>query len=359
MSDELAASRIVGLLNEGRADGAPAAARVAVLAACVGDRAFTVGLAAEGRTAPDADARFLTYSVTKTMSAAVALRLAERGVLDLDAPLDRWLPDFAAADRITLEQVLAHRASLYNYGGIAAYHAAVRAGEEPWSEDEFLARCGGGRLFGPPGLEFSYSNIGYLLVKRVLERASGLSFRELLERELFAPLGLTTLAPAEKRADLDGLLFGPSPYLGGDGPPRAVAGLYHPGWVSHGVVAGTALDTARLLHGLFTDGLLSADSIERMTDGESVYAPLCGRPCVEPAYGLGLMMELDEQAGPYWGHTGGGPGCSVVAHHHPAKNGAAPVTVAVFTDGEDPDQAEWMAVEAAQALRMVDSVTAE
>ena len=345
LTAETAASRLIDLLNEG---SGPTAARGAVLAVCAGDRAWSVGLARDGEAAPPESARFLTYSITKTMTAAAALRLVGQGVLDLDAPLDRWLPDFAPAGRITLAQVLMHRASLYNYGGMPKYHAAVRAGAEPWSDDEFLAFCHADQLFAPPGQDFSYSNIGYLLVRRVLERAAGAPFAELLRRELFAPLGLTDWSVPTRRDDLAGLHFGPSAYLGGEGAAVEVAGLYHPGWVSHGVVAATALDTARLLHGLFTGGLLPPALLARMTAAEPVSGSMRGRPWVEPGYGLGLMVELDPQAGPCWGHTGGGPGCTPAAYHVP---GAKPLTVAVFTDGEDGGQAEWMVWEAADALR--------
>ncbi|MBP2295288.1 serine hydrolase domain-containing protein [Azospirillum rugosum] len=344
MFDE-AASRLTTLLEEG---SGPTAARTAVLAACSGDRFWTTGFARAGEAPPAPTARFLTYSITKTMAAAAALRLAGRGEIDLDAPLDRWLPDFAPAARLTLADLLSHRAGLYNYGGMPTYHAAVRAGAEPWTEDEFLARCRAAEPFAPPGQQFSYSNIGYLLVKRLLERASGLSFAALLERELFGPLGLTDWSVPTTRADLAGLHLGPSPYLGGDGPPVAVAGLYHPGWVSHGVVAATALDTARLLHGLFTAGLLAPQLAARMVSSWPVPGQMRGRPWVEPGYGLGLMVERDPQAGPCWGHTGGGPGCTPTAYHFP---GPTPLTIAVFTDGEDGDQAEWMVMEAADALR--------
>lgn len=347
------AQALTNLLNE---DPGPNSARIAVLAVCRGNDAWTIGLARDGCDPPDPASRFLTYSITKTMSAAAVLRLAARGVLDLDAPLDRWLPDFGPAGRITLAQVLAHRAALHNYGGMPLYHAAVRSGAEPWTEDEFLTRCRADHLYTEPGREFSYSNIGYLLVKRVLERATGLSFAEVLTRELFQPLGIDAgpggpTVPT-RREDLDPLLFGPSPYLGsgdgGDGTPVLVVPLYHPGWVSHGVVAASALDTARVLHGLFTGALLPPDLLSRMTQAEPVIAPMRDRPWVEPAYGLGLMVELDGEAGPFWGHTGGGPGCTPVAYHVP---GPSPLTIAVFTDGEDGAQAEWMAVEAAHALR--------
>ncbi|MGY0792126.1 serine hydrolase domain-containing protein [Azospirillum argentinense] len=348
--DRYTADRLTRLLDEG--DG-PAAARAAVVAVRSGPHSWTTGLARSGAPLPPATARFLIYSITKTLTAAALLRLCERGLIDPDAPLDRWLPDFAAAGRITLAQLLAHRAGLRNYGGSPAYHAAVRAGEEPWSEDGFLEHCRASDLFAPPGREFSYSNIGYLLAKRVLERATDLPFAQALDRELFGPLGLTGWSVPTERGDLSGLWTGPSPYLGGkDGLPADVAARYHPGWVAHGVVAATAADIADLLHALFAGGLLPGAAAARMQESFPVPGTMRGRPWVEPGYGLGLMVERDGQAGPYWGHTGGGPGGSACAYHFPArKPGEEPVTVALFTDGEDNDQAEWMTVEAVESLR--------
>ena len=55
-------------------------------------------------------------------------------------------------------------------------------------------------------------------------------------------------------------------------------------------------------------------------------------------------------AGPYWGHTGGGPGVTPAAFHAP---GPVPVSVAVFLDGEDGNLAEWMAVDVLHRLRGV------
>lgn len=299
--------------------------------------------AARGESAADdpAERRALVYSLTKTILAAAVLRLAARGIVDLDGPAERWLPELAGRPgAVTVAQILMHRAGLPDYGGRADYHAAVAAGGEPWSGDEFLARCG---LEGPPVGSFAYSNIGYLLVGRLLERAGGAPLAELLSREVFAPLGLSSAALLRDRSDLAGLFFGPSSSFGG----RPVAKAYHPGWVSHGVAAMTVSDACRFIHGL-TEGYLPDALLRRMRDALPVGGPMAGRPWVEPSYGLGLMMELDPAAGPYWGHTGGGPGVTPVAYHMP---GPVPVSVAVFLDGEDGNLAEWMAVEVLHRLR--------
>ncbi|BAI71081.1 beta-lactamase [Azospirillum sp. B510] len=292
-----------------------------------------------------AERRALVYSLTKTILAAAVLRLAARGAVDLDGPAERWLPELAGRPgSVTVAQILTHRAGLPDYGGRADYHAAVAAGGEPWSGDEFLARCGvspDGE--GPPVGSFAYSNIGYLLIGRLLERAGGAPLAEMLAREVFVPLGLSSASLLCARADLDGLFFGPSPVFG----DRPVAAAYHPGWVSHGVVAMTVADACRFLHGL-TEEYLPGLLLRRMRDGLPVDGPMGGRPWVEPSYGLGMMVELDAAPGPYWGHTGGGPGVTPAAYHTP---GPLPVSVAVFLDGEDGALAEWMAVEVLHRLR--------
>ncbi len=352
------------LLNEsaGSTGAASAqAATVAVLSVQQGGRNWSVGLARHGLVSlrPSPDARGLVYSLTKSLIAAAVLRLAARGLVDLDGPAARWLPELAdpkRADRaedVTVANLLEHRAGLPDYGGRADYHQAVAAGEAPWSEAEFLARCG---LSGPPVGSFAYSNIGYLLVSRLLVRASGLPFALALREEVFAPLGLTSASVPVERGDLAGLLFGTSPLFGG----AAVADRYHPGWVAHGVAAMTARDAARFVHGLSDSAYLPAALAQRMCHGAPVNAPMGGRPWVEPGYGLGLMVERDAGRGAAsggassgaWGHTGGGPGLTVAAYHCPGGGAceSGPLSVAVFTDCEDPALAEWMVVEAAQSL---------
>lgn len=363
MDPGLLRAALAGLLEEESASAAPAAtALVAILRGRGADMEPPRTLVLRRRAAHSekrggektggekgagdpAERRALVYSLTKTILAAAVLRLAARGIVALDGPAERWLPELSGRPgAVTVAQLLMHRAGLPDYGGRADYHAAVAAGGEPWSGDEFLARCGvANGKDGPPVGSFAYSNIGYLLVGRLLERAGGLPLAEMLAREVFAPLGLSGAALLRDRSELDGLFFGPSPAFGG----VPVAKAYHPGWVSHGVAAMTVSDACRFVHGLTEDYLPTA-LLRRMRDALPVSGPMTGRPWVEPSYGLGLMMELNPGPGPYWGHTGGGPGVTPVAYHAP---GPVPVSVAVFLDGEDGNLAEWMAVEVLHRLR--------
>jgi CubicO group peptidase (beta-lactamase class C family) len=350
---DLLAAALTDLLGEESASPAPAGTAIVAFVRGRGADAEPVRTLVlrrkpvrGGAAADPADRRALVYSLTKTILAAAVLRLAARGVVDLDGPAERWLPELAGRPMsVSVAQILTHRAGLPDYGGRPDYHAAVAAGAEPWSGDEFLARCGVAQGEGPPAGSFAYSNIGYLLIGRLLERAGGAPLAEMLAREVFGPLGLSSASLLRDRSDLAGLFFGPSPTFGG----AAVEKAYHPGWVSHGVVAMTAADACRFVHGLTEDYLPDA-LLRRMRDGLPVGGPMGGRPWVEPSYGLGMMVESDPVAGPYWGHTGGGPGVTPAAYHAP---GPVPVSVAVFLDGEDGNLAEWMAVEVLHRLRGV------
>jgi len=83
---------------------------------------------------------FLAYSITKTFTGALLLLLRDEGRLALDDRLARWLPGIPGADRIALRQLLNHTAGIADYGGLSAYHDAVRAfPSTPWTFERFAA----------------------------------------------------------------------------------------------------------------------------------------------------------------------------------------------------------------------------
>ncbi len=319
----------------------------AVVATLVGDTADVAVVTRAGFTPPfQPDSRVLLYSFTKTIKAAALLRLVAAGRINLTDPLDRFLPQHPVAARITLRDVLAHISGLPDYGGLAEYHAAVRAALPPWSAEEFPARTNADRLKFEPATSWAYSNIGYMLLRDVLNQIGGGDMESVLRQEIFTPLGVTTASVPLSKADLFAFSFGPSRYLAGGGTPVAVAGHYDPGWISHGVVGCSALDAARMLHGIM-ETLLPAAMLEQMMMPITHFPGGVGpdRPWRQPAYGLGLQIELDETIGPAYGHTGGGPGVSPVVMHFPRRE--PPLTIALITDGEDGGLAETLLFEVA------------
>lgn len=108
---------------------------------------------------------FLVYSITKTFTASLVLKLCEEGRLSLDDPLVTWFPEIAGAARISLRQLLNHTAGIPDYGDLAAYHESLRSSPSiPWSFERFAAETFGKGLLFVPGQGWAYSNPGYMLM---------------------------------------------------------------------------------------------------------------------------------------------------------------------------------------------------
>src|SRR5262249_44912220 len=189
---------------------------------------------------------FLAYSVTKTFTSALVLKLCHEGRLSLDDRLARWYPQIDRAPNISLRQLLNHTSGIPDYGGNAAYLESVRTSpSQPWSFERFAAETFGKGLLFDPGQDWAYSNPGYMLVKRIIEDVTGDSYRTLIAERIAGPLRLRRTFVAETIEDLATLAPGTSSLLASDATSRDVRNYYHPGWVSHGVVASTASDLVR------------------------------------------------------------------------------------------------------------------
>lgn len=257
---------------------------------------------------------FLAYSITKTVTATIALRLVERGQLSLDDKVARWFPAVPNAERMTLRQVLNHGAGIPDYGGNTAYHDDVRTSPGvPWSFERFAAETYERGLLLEPGAGWAYSNVGYMLLRRIVEQAGGDTLHGLVHTHVTAPLGLTRTFVADDIASLSTLAPALSRRLSPDGSLRDVRTFYHPGWVSHGVMASTPSEIARFIDALFAGHLVSPESLGQMTTLVAVPRPP-GESAKEitrfprPSYGLGMMGDPETMFGLVHGHNGGGPG---------------------------------------------------
>ncbi len=313
---------VTGLLDEAGAPGA------AVSLLLDGEPLLEAGVGFQdlARSTPlPADARFYLYSVTKTLIAGALLQHVARGAIALDRPIQAYLPELDLRAPVTVRQMLNHKAALPDYGGLPAYHEAVRDHPgRPWSVEGFLQVAANP---DPKPPTWRYSNVGYLILRLLLERVAGQSLREVLHARLFAPLALPNSFVAESLADAATLTPGYSNYFAPDGALQDVTGRYHPGWVSHGVVISTAPDVARLLHALLAGDLLPPELRAAMAD--PVALPFDHPIFHRPAYGLGVMIDAGSPHDPLLGHAGGGPGYATAALCWPNVAGHAIVAVAL------------------------------
>jgi CubicO group peptidase (beta-lactamase class C family) len=150
---------------------------------------------------------FRIGSVTKTFTAAATELLSEHGLLDLDDPLSRFLPDFPRAGEITIRQLLAHRSGVQNPDYLDSF--GERIGIEA-----LVRRIASKPLRFDPGSQNAYSSGGYNLLAGVIEKASGGTYHDFLLRQIAEPLGLT--ATGHPTEGTSGLATGHVP-----GPPPA------------------------------------------------------------------------------------------------------------------------------------------
>lgn len=266
-------------------------------------------LQTQGSSALAEEGAYLLYSITKTFIAALVLKAAQQGAFDLDASAASVLDETRLPRPITLRHLLGHTSGLGDYGGLQEYHQDVRLRPStPWPAAEFIGRALGQPLLFAPGQGWAYSNPGYLLLKAALEKVHGLPLREIVAKEICEPLGLVGTGVAMEPQDLLRLVPGHSRLVAATGAAADVRGLYHPGWVAHGVIASSATELVRFALALFREEIVDARSLKQMM----ALTPVPGThpPWRAPAYGLGLMGDMDFPGGPVFGHSGEGPGFS-------------------------------------------------
>jgi CubicO group peptidase (beta-lactamase class C family) len=257
------------------------------------------------------------WSFTKTVIAAAALTLVQDGWLRLDDTID--------GQPYTLRQLLQHRAGLADYGTLPEYHAAVTRGDQPWSVPELLDRARSTHLLYGPGMGWRYSNIGYLLVRQLIERQTDTGLDAALRRLVLDSVGVDDVRLASIPSDLAGVTMGE-------------ASSYHPGWVYNGLLVGPVRSAALLLDRLLVTGLLAAELQRQMLEPHIVGGPMEARPWKTPGYGLGMMCGESEGGRHFAGHTGGGPG-SVIAVYRRLASGTSG-SAAAFLAGGTPGQVE-------------------
>jgi serine-type D-Ala-D-Ala carboxypeptidase len=144
-------------------------------------------------------------SVTKTVATtAMAMILYQRGLLDLEAPVAAFVPEFAGDDprrsEVTLHQLLAHSS------GLPAYEKLFLRAK---TRDDLLQAALATGLVAPPGTRAEYSDIGFIILGIALEHLADEALDTFCQREIFGPLGMSHTT------------FNPSPALRDRIPPTA------------------------------------------------------------------------------------------------------------------------------------------
>jgi CubicO group peptidase (beta-lactamase class C family) len=154
-----------------------------------------------------ADTGFLFGSVTKVLTTTLVLQQVERGAVDLDTPVVRYLPELVLTAPGAVEKILVRHLLSHTNGIDADLFFPDAEGRDALTTyvEGLAGSCG--TLF-EPGEQLSYSNGGMIIAGRLLEVVTGLSFPELLERDIYAPVGMIDSSTSAKQAILRGTAVG-------------------------------------------------------------------------------------------------------------------------------------------------------
>lgn len=128
-------------------------------------------------------------SITKQFTAALIMKLQEQGKLQVDDPLDAYLPQYNFPLAITLRRLLTHTSGLADYTTFPAYPGWAANGV---SEATLLTAVSQAPLLFQPGTQWSYSNSNYFALGAVIEKITGQSYEANLDQYIIQPLGLTS-----------------------------------------------------------------------------------------------------------------------------------------------------------------------
>lgn len=276
------------------------------------------------------DDRFGIANVTNTMVAVVILQLEAEGALTLSDTVEQWLPGMLTfgAD-VTIEDLLDHRSGIWDVTARTNYDWGTDL------TDRRLQELLDHPPTGPADAVTRYTNPGYWLLGKIVERATGHLLATVLHDRVFAPAGMNDSVLS---ADLDreSRLVRGYDENGND----ITLGDYTGTWATAGVVT-TAADIARFF-GALHGALLSEASGDDMTTARGSLPT--GH---EPGYGLGVMLLGRDGSIPF-GHEGVVDGYHTLAFHNPELDR----TVVVFTNTSSDAGAE-------AAVSLLDAISYE
>lgn len=229
------------------------------------------------------DTPMSVQSISKSVTAWGVMRLAENGLIDLDAPVSQYLTGWRfpkvdyPAEKITIRQLLSHTAGmpLGDFSSIYSPGEAMPSLREKLTREAVLMR--------EPGMKFSYSNTGYNLLELLIEEVTGRDFSEYMRSEVLFPLGMKNASFAVDNA------MTPYPPMGYNLGGKPVPVYVYPEKASGGLFA-TAEDIGRFAAASMKDNpVLSVESIGQLYTPESHEIGIYG--LVFDAYGLGHYIE--------------------------------------------------------------------
>jgi len=227
--------------------------------------------------------KFRIGSISKPLTAVALMQLVEQRKIDLDAPVQKYVPSFPDKGTMITPRLLAgHLAGIRHYKDdeflIAKHYDSIVEGLKIFQDDPLVA---------PPGTKYSYSTYGFNLLSAVIESASGEKFVDYMQRHVFDGLGLVhTTADENRRLVDERSRFYARTTAGSLENAPYVDNSYK--WAGGGFLS-TPEDLVRFGSALLRPGFLTANSLNLLFSSQKTSA---GQ---ETNYGIGWGIQKSQR----------------------------------------------------------------
>jgi len=239
--------------------------------------------------------RYRIASLTKAFVSVVILQLEAEGKLDIDDPVEKYVPGLVPnGGAITLRELLNHTSGLFDYTEDQAFFNAVLSNpSRVWAPHEVLAYAFSHPPYFGPGSNWHYSNTNYILLGLVAEAVTATPIAQSLQERIFTPLALASTS-FPLTIDLDATFVHGYAQLLPSGQATDVTPVLSPSWAwAAGGIVSNARDVTTFYRALLTGKLLRAAQLKEMEQP----APIAG------TYGLGISTSVTK-CGRTFGHDG-------------------------------------------------------
>ena len=261
------------------------------------------------------DAVFEIGSITKQFTAVALLQLRDEGKLSLEDDITKWLPDFdPRGNKVTLRRLLDHTSGIKGLTEMPEFGNLASNGRFP--RDSAYALIKRYPFEFKTGEAQIYNNSAFWLLGLVVEKASGGSYEDYVEKKLFGPLGMKRSMYCNSAENVERRAHG---YQVQNGVIRRAPTNVHTWPFSAGSLCSTAGDLVTWLKALHGGKVLSPKSYAEMTTGSKLND---GTPL---GYGMGIAVGKDGRGLNYIGHGGGIAGFTSEATWYPDAQAAVVV----------------------------------
>jgi CubicO group peptidase (beta-lactamase class C family) len=274
-----------------------------------------------GAGPPGPETVYRIASCSKSFTAAMLMILRDRGLVDLDSPVTKFVPEFIQAVGERVYEPPTIRMLMSMSGGLPTDDSWADRQESISNEALRNIVSSGVHLTTVPGTRFQYSNLGYALLGQVIEAVTGGPFREVVKREILLPLELSETGYEKEIVQDEQLARGYRKVsnnwveLGYSGPGAfsCIGGLFSSGrdlaaWVRWFASEGD--DDPGQTEPLSAASRREMQQIVTAIAHRDDLAALRGASDRYHGYGFGLFSEYDKRYGHFVSHSGGYPGFS-------------------------------------------------